>query len=78
MKNKQFYKITLTDCAIPSFCSGGKDYYGTIEEVEDLITAKKITIPLKAILTVCKRRLPSISPGISNVNILLRIVKQSF
>lgn len=40
-KNKQFYKITLTDCAIPSFCSGGKDYYGTIEEVEDLITAIK-------------------------------------
>lgn len=41
MKNKEFYKITLTDCAIPSFCSGGKDYYGTIEEVEDLITAIK-------------------------------------
>ena len=41
MKNTQFYKITLTDCAIPSFCSGGKDYYGTIEEVEDLITAIK-------------------------------------
>lgn len=28
-------------CYIPSFCSGGKDYYGTIEEVEDLITAIK-------------------------------------
>ena len=41
MKNTQFYKITLTDCAIPSFCSDGKDYYGTIEEVEDLITAIK-------------------------------------
>lgn len=41
MKNKEFYKITLTDCAIPSFCSGGKDYYGTIEEVEDPITAIK-------------------------------------
>ena len=78
MKNKEFYKITLMDCAIPSFCSCGKDYYGTIEEVEDLINGNKKTIPLKAILTVCKRRLPSISPGISNVNILLRIVKQSF
>lgn len=41
MKNEQFYKITLTDCGIPNFCSGGKDYYGTIEEVEDLITAIK-------------------------------------
>ena len=28
MKNEQFYKITLTDCGIPNFCSGGKDYYG--------------------------------------------------
>lgn len=41
MKNKEFYKITLTDYAIPSFCSCGKDYYGTIEEVEDLINGNK-------------------------------------
>ena len=41
MKNNQFYKLTLTDCAIPSCCSGGKDYYGTIEEVEDLTPPTK-------------------------------------
>lgn len=41
MKNEQFYKITLTDCGIPNFCSGGKDYYGTQEEIEDMIIAIK-------------------------------------
>lgn len=41
MKNEQFYKITLTDCGIPNFCSGGKDYYGTQEEIEVMIIAIK-------------------------------------
>lgn len=41
MKNEQFYKITLTDCGIPNFCSGGKDYYGTQEVIEVMIIAIK-------------------------------------
>ena len=41
MKNEQFYKITLTDCGIPNFCSGSKDYYGTQEKIEGMIIAIK-------------------------------------
>ena len=37
MKNKQFYRIRLTDYARPGFSSGWKDYYGTQEEIEELI-----------------------------------------
>ena len=39
MKNKQFYRIRLTDYARPGFSSGWKDYYGTQEEIEELIIA---------------------------------------
>ena len=39
MRNKQFYRIRLTDYARPGFSSGWKDYYGTQEEIEELIIA---------------------------------------
>ena len=39
MKNKQFYRIRLTDYARPGFSSGWIDYYGTQEEIEELIIA---------------------------------------
>ncbi len=39
MKNKQFYRIRLTDYARLGFSSGWKDYYGTQEEIEELIIA---------------------------------------
>lgn len=39
MRNKQFYRIRLTDYARPGFSSGLKEYYGTQEEIEELIIA---------------------------------------
>lgn len=41
MRNKQFYRIRLTDYARPDFSSGWKDYYGTQEEIEGMIIAIK-------------------------------------
>ena len=41
MKSCSYFEIELTDYALPSFCSGGKPYYGTIEQIEGLIEALK-------------------------------------
>ena len=41
MSNRQFYRLRLTDYARPGFSSGWKDYYGTQEEIENLIIAIK-------------------------------------
>lgn len=34
---KQHYVIYLDDCSLPGFCSGGKDYFGTMDELRDFI-----------------------------------------
>ena len=34
---EQFYKIYLTDYALPGFCSGGVKYYGTMDELREFI-----------------------------------------
>lgn len=37
--SKQIYKMCLDDCSTPGFVSFTKDYFGTIEDVEGLVTA---------------------------------------
>lgn len=41
MENNHFYRISLTDYARPGFSSGSKDYYGTMDEIVELISAIK-------------------------------------
>lgn len=37
----QFYKLELTDYALPGFCSGGASYYGTFDGVKSFIFAMR-------------------------------------
>ena len=34
---EDYYKIYLTDYALPGFCSGGEKYYGTLDEIKEFI-----------------------------------------
>lgn len=36
---EKYYGICLDDYAIPSICSGSKMFYGTIDQIEDMISA---------------------------------------
>jgi len=40
-KAEQFYKLILTDYALPGLCSGGESYYGTLEGVKAFISAMR-------------------------------------
>ncbi len=40
-EEEQFYKLELTDYALPGFCSGGASYYGTLDGVKDFISAMR-------------------------------------
>lgn len=39
MSHEQYYCLELNDCSAPSFCSFGKDYFGTMEEIRLFINA---------------------------------------
>ena len=41
MSEEQYYCLTLDDCALPSFISGGKPYYGTFAEIAAFMDALK-------------------------------------
>lgn len=39
--NEKIYHIELDDCATPAFVTFGKDYYGTMNDVEEFISKFK-------------------------------------
>ena len=41
MSEERYYCLTLDDCALPSFISGGKPYYGTLAEIAAFMDALK-------------------------------------